>query len=275
MSYSNYQSRKLPGFVRYLADLMRFRHLCWNLVASDLRSRFRRSRIGVLWAVIQPLAYSLLIAWAWGTIFKSQTYWEFALFVFSGMLVWDYVSTVINVSMDGLTGAVGYLRQSRVPFLVFQARVPLSSIVTFVFGLVGFLVLQAALQMTPPPGPHLLLVLAYPAVLIAFFLPVAVIFSVLGAQLRDLRHIVQICLQAVFFLSPVMIERHFFSDTRLAVLQYANPVVPLLDMLRAPLIEARWWTQQEMLVVSCWGAGLWIVCVLVSARAGRKIVFAL
>lgn len=275
MSYSNYQSRRVPGFVRYLADLMRFRHLCFNLVASDLRSRFRRSRLGILWAVIQPLSYALLIAWAWGTIFQSKTYWEFAVYVFSGMLVWEYVQNAINGSLDALTNAVGYLRQSRVPFFVFQARVPLAGTVTFLAGVLGLLVMLGILQMFPAPGLHLLLLLAYPLVLIAFFLPIAVIFSVIGAKFRDLKHIVQISMQALFFISPIMIDRHFFTEDRLSVLQYANPLVPLLDMLRGPLLEGRMWTVQELVVVGTWGGTIWLVCFFVAIRASRKIVFAL
>jgi lipopolysaccharide transport system permease protein len=275
MSYSNYQIRKVPGFVRYISDLLRFRHLCWNLVGSDLRARFRRSRLGILWAVIQPLSFSLLIAWAWGTIFQQQSYWEYTVYVFAGMLVWDYVGNTLLGSMDSLVSSVGYLRQARVPFFIFQARVPLTGTVVFVAGLFGLLGLVAALQMFPALGLHLLLIPAFPLVLIAFFLPVAVIFSVLGARFRDMRHIVGIGMQALFFVSPVMLDRSLFLGDRLGILQYANPIVPLLDMIRGPVLDGRVWSNQEMLVVGIWGLSLWAAAFVVAMRAGRKLVFAL
>src|SRR5579871_5700577 len=131
MSYANYHSRKMPAPLRYVADLFRYRHLCWNLVGSDLRARFRRSYLGILWAIIQPLAYSLVIAWAWGAIFHAPNYWSFAVYVFSGMLVWEYFNSTLIVSLDGLISAIGYLRQSRIPFFVFQLRVPLTAAVIF------------------------------------------------------------------------------------------------------------------------------------------------
>lgn len=275
MSYSNYQSRKVPGFVRYLADLMRFRHLCWNLVGSDLRSRFRRSRLGILWAVIQPLAFSLLIAWTWGTIFRSTGYWEFAVYVFSGMLVWEYLGNTLNGSMDSLASSVGYLRQARIPFFVFQARVPLSGLIIYLAGFSGLLIMIGALQMYPPPGLHLLLVAAFPLLLVSLFLPLAIIFSIIGTKYRDLRHIVQIGLQALFFVSPVMFDRSIFMEDRLAILQYANPLVAVLDMLRGPLLEGRMWSNQELIIVGAWGAGIWVVAIFAAARSGRKLVFAL
>lgn len=275
MSYSNYHSRRVPSFVRYLADLFRFRHLCWNLVGSDLRARFRRTKLGVLWAVIQPLSFALLIAWAWGAIFQSQGYWDYAVYVFAGILVWEYIGNTVNGSMDALTGAVGYLRQARIPFFVFQARVPLSGFVVFLAGIVGLLLMVAALQKFPEPGPHLFLIAAYPFLLVAVFMPLAIVFSVLGAMFRDLRHIVQIALQALFFVSPVMIDRTVFASERLSVLQYANPMVPLLDMLRGPVLDGRMWTNQEVFIVSSWAAGFWALALLVGMRANRKLVFAL
>lgn len=275
MSYSNYQSRPVPGFVRYIADVMRFRHLCWNLVGSDLRARFRRSKLGILWAVIQPLAFSLLIAWAWGTIFQAQSYWEFAVYVYAGMIVWEFLGNTLNASMDALVSAVGYLRQARIPFFIFQARVPATGFVIFLAGMVGLLAMVAALRMYPAPGPHLFFVAGYPFLLTAFLMPLAIIFSVLGAKIRDLRHIIAIALQALFFVSPVMLDRTIFMQDRLEILNYLNPMVPLLEMLRGPLLDGKMWTTQEMVVVGSWGGGLWVLAFVVALRASRKLVFAL
>lgn len=275
MSYSNYQSRKIPGFVQYAADLLRYRHLCWNLVGSDIRSRFRRSYLGILWAVIQPLAYSLLIAWAWGSIFKAANYWEFAVYVFSGMLVWEYFANTLIGSLEGLTGAVGYIRQARIPLFVFQARVPFSGLVTFLCALVGLALMLAALQMLPPIGVHLLLIPAFIGMMVMFMLPVSVIFSVLGAQLRDLKHIMGLAIQALFFLSPVMLSRATLDQPHLAILKYLNPMVPLLDMFRAPVLHGTMWNEQSVIIVCVWGAALWVIAFIVAARAGRRIVFAI
>jgi lipopolysaccharide transport system permease protein len=280
MSYANYHSRKLPAGVRYAADLFRFRHLCWNLVGSDLRSRFRRSHLGILWAIIQPLGYSLVIAWAWGAIFHMANYWAFAVYVYSGMLVWEYFGTVVNVSMDGLVNAVGYIKQARIPLFVFQLRVPLTGMVTFLFGAVGLAIMMLALQLLglvqiPAPGLHLLLLPAFLGIMLMFVTPLSIIFSVLGAQLRDLKHIMTLVLQALFFLSPVMMTRVSLDTPELAILKYINPLVPLLDLFREPVLYGKMWTPESVITVCLWGAAFWVAAGVVSVRAGRKIVFIL
>lgn len=275
MSYVNYHSRRMPSALRYMADLLRYRHLAWNLVGSDLRSRFRRSHLGILWAMLQPLGYSLVIAWAWGAIFQAADYWSFALYVYSGMLVWDYFTNSVMASLDGLASAVGYLRQSRIPFFVFQIRIPLSGMVVFYAAMCGLLIMMLTLGRFPTPGLHLLLLPAYSAVLLAFMMPVAILMSVVGTQFRDLKHIMTIALQALFFLSPVMMQRDYMNDGHLAILQYVNPLVPLLDMLRDPVLHGQLWDRQDVNIVLSWSVGFWLLATIASFRAGRKIVFAL
>src|SRR5262245_26606545 len=112
MSYQNIHGRRqLPFAVRYVLDLIIYRHFALNLVGSDLRSRFRRSYFGILWAVAQPLGFALIIAWVWGSLFNQTSVLDYAIYVFSGFIVWDYFSAVMNVSQDSLTMSEGYLKQ--------------------------------------------------------------------------------------------------------------------------------------------------------------------
>jgi lipopolysaccharide transport system permease protein len=275
MSYVNYETRQLPFIARYILDVAKFRHLCWNLVGSDLRSRFRRSRLGILWAVIYPLCFSLLIALVWGSVFKAASYWEFTLYVFSGMIVWEFFSQTIFVSMDSLLGAQGYLKQARIPFIIFQLRVPLTCAVIFLAGLLGFVALAAILQRLPPLGYHYLQALAFVPMMVTFVAPFALLFSVIATQFRDVRHITGIAIQAVFFVSPVMLSRDVLDQQHLHWLQYANPVVTPLKLFRDIFINGQIWTSHDLTVFGAWTCGLWVLAIAVSAQFGRKLVFAL
>ena len=275
MSYVNIRDRKLPGFVHYLLELLAFRHFCANLVASDLRARFRRSYFGVLWAIIQPLAFSLLIALVWSNIFQSKTYWEFALYVFSGMIVWEMFVNTVLLSQEALLGGAGYLKQTRAPFLVFQLRQPLTSSIILMFGVAGFVALMLALGQMPPPGLHLLLLPAFLVMYLLFAIPISIIMSIVGTLYRDARHVSMIAVQALFFISPIMLEREILDKPGLEAFQYANPMVAILDLFRAPMLYGEYWNSESLGVYAAWTAGLWIAALIVSARTGRNLIFAL
>lgn len=282
MSYSNFRAGRLPFVFQYLLDVVRFRHLCWNLAGSDLRSRFRRSRLGILWAIIQPLAFALILAFVYGSLFGQTSYWTYAVYVFGGMLVWEYFTSSTMSGLDALVGAQGYLKQARIPFFIFQLRVPLAGTVTLFFGLCGLYGLMFVLQaipgtgvIVPPPGLHLLLVPAIFGVFILFLAPWVVVLSTMGAQFRDVKYITIIVLQLLFFISPIMIARDFMDSPHLALVRMVNPVVPLVDMLRDPVIYGRFWSEQSMVVMGIWIAALWAMAIISSISFGRRLVYAL
>jgi lipopolysaccharide transport system permease protein len=276
MAYANYQERPWPFATTYVLDLFRFRHLCWNLVGSDLRSRFRRSRIGILWAIIQPLAFSLMLALVWGTVFKTKTFWEFAVYTYSGLIAWDFLTTGgIAGGLHALINSQGYLKQSKIPLLVFQARIPLTSAVMFIFALVGLLGLMAALQMLPPFGLHYLLVLAFIPMMLCMATPLSILFSLVGAQFRDSQHIVGLLIQGLFFVSPVMLDRAVLHQPQLAWLEMLNPAISMLDLFRDPLLYGKLWNVHTLITFWSWVAVFWVLALFASIRFGRRIVFAL
>lgn len=275
MSYLNYQDRELPFAARYVADLVKYRHLCWSLAGADLRARFRRSRLGIIWAVIQPLAFSLMVALVWGQIFQSKTYWEFATYVFSGMLVWEFFNTTTQGSLDALINATGYLRQQRIPFLIFQLRGPLVAVVIFVAGFVGLEILLAALGTLPPIGWHLLLIPLALLLNFAVIVPISVLLSIAGTQFRDLKYITMLLMQALFFLTPVMLERRLLEEPHLRFLSYVNPAVPMINLFRDPALYGQSWQTTDVLTLLAWIVALSCAAGAVSTGFGRKVIFAL
>jgi lipopolysaccharide transport system permease protein len=275
MSYTNVNSGNSFPLFQYLSDLGRYRHLCWNLVASDLRSRFRRSRIGILWAVLQPLAFALIIAYVWGQVFQQASYWTFALYVFSGMVLWEFFSTSVNVGLDALINAHGYLKQARIPFLIFQLRQVLTAIVIFMAGIIGIVTMITALRVWPPLGLHLLLLPAFVGVLLVFGLPLTIAFSILGTKFRDIRYVTQILLQAVFFVSPVFLDRAFIESPHIWLLKYLNPFVSLAELFRGPLLYGQLWKLETMIIMAVWIGVAWLLALILVVRAGRRIIYAL
>ena len=275
MTYENVQGKRLPFPVRYFSDLVTYRHLAMNLVGADLRSRFRRSYLGILWAVLQPLGFALIIAWIWGSVFNVPSVWDYALYVFSGLVVWEYFSTVMNVSQDLLKSSEGYLKQTRIPFFIFQLRTAVTGMVVAWAGSIGLVVLLLATGRFPAPGVHLLYMPLYYVILFLFMTPLAIIMSILGTQLRDLKYVTILAVQALFFLSPVMLRGDAISQQKLAILNKINPVAELIFMFRGPMVNGTTWTLEQVITVLIWTSFFWVVALLMAMRAGRRLVFAL
>jgi lipopolysaccharide transport system permease protein len=275
MSYVNIQDRRLPFALRYAADFLSYRHLCWNLVGSALRSRFRRTHLGVLWAVLQPLAFSLMIATVWGGLHGKASVWELAAYVFCGTVAFELFGTSVQNGQDALMSASGFIRQARIPFLIFQLRVVLTSLVMFMFALVGALLVSGIVTQGANLGPPLLLIPAFMGIALLFMLPLVIIMSIIGALFRDVKYISLLVERALFLISPVMLPREILQQPHLRFLEVLNPLVSFLDLFRDPVLYGRLWEAQDVIVMFIWIALLWVVAIFASMSVGRKIVFAI
>ena len=275
MSYVNDQHGRLPAAIRYLAALIEYRHLCWNLVGSNLRARFRRSHLGILWALLQPLAVAMMIAAVWGGLHNEVTFWEFAAYIFTGFVVFELFSNSFQTGQDSLSSASGFVRQARIPFLVFQVRTVLTALVVLLVALPGALLVAGVVTGGTNIGLQLVLVPAFLVVAFFFMLPIVITMSIVGAMFRDVRHISQLAERALFLLSPVMLPREILEQPQLRFLEYLNPLVSFIDMFRDPILYGKFWDAQDMIIMSIWIAILWVVAIFAATSVGRRIVFAL
>jgi ABC-type polysaccharide/polyol phosphate export permease len=108
-----------------------------------------------------------------------------------------------------------------------------------------------------------------------FMLPLSILMSVAGTQFRDLRYITMMLLQAMFFLTPVMLARDFLQKPPLDILNVVNPAVPLINLFRDPMLYGEYWNLRDVIVIASWTGGLWVAAIAASIAFGRKVVFAL
>ncbi|MEQ1780891.1 MAG: ABC transporter permease [Hyphomonadaceae bacterium] len=275
MPYMNIHHQPVPFALRYVSSLLSYQPLCWKLVGSDLRNRFRRTYLGLLWAFIQPLAFALMIAFVWGAMHKDLGYWGYALYLLSGITVFEVFSASIAGGQDVLINSAGYLRQAQIPFFIFQLRAVLTTMTFFLFEMSAVFIFAIATGNLPAPGPHLLLLPLFLVFMLLFSTGAVVLMSIIGTYFRDVKHIATLGLRALMLLSPVMLPREMFREPQLQFMEFFNPLVPMLDMFRAPAIYGQGWDMQSVIVLSIWIVGIWAAAIIASVAVGRRVMFAI
>lgn len=222
----------------YLRRIAEARHFWWYLAAADVRARFRGSRLGVVWALVQPLSLTLLMSVVLGAVFGTPM-GEFALFVYSGVVVWDFLSGAAVSGCHSLVAAAPYIHQRKLPLVIYPLKTVLAATVTSGIALVGLLVWVLVDRAS---------VVSWSLVSLAFSLPMLVALACLTATLtafintkmRDFQQLLGLVLQALWYLSPVFIEPRHFHRAGIAALLEWNPIAHALQLVRAPLLEGAW-----------------------------------
>jgi len=220
-------------FRAFLPELFASRNVLAQLIAQQLILRYRRTIIGYLWTLINPLLMMSVMAIVFSSLFKADLK-TFAVFLFGGMIPWNFFSSVVSQSGSSFINNEGLIKKIYIPKIVFPLSIAFALLVDSVF---SFLALFAIILIIG--GSLSWSVLFMPVaflLLFLFALGVGLIMSIATVFFRDLQHVILIVMQGLFFLTPILYKPEALSARFGWVIQF-NPVVPFIELFRAPLTQ--------------------------------------
>jgi len=259
-------------------DLWTYRHLTFHLAKADIESRFRRSSLGVLWAMVHPLAFTILYSLVLSSLFK-QEFKDYAIYVFSGFVLWNAISAYANLGTVSFLNAVGYLKQAPIPLIVFPARVCISVTMIYFIELASFALFTLALIHFSSANAAITIMWfwAFPigVALLLFGIPIATLAAFLNVHFRDTQQFLLIGTQAVWFASPIFFDRELFDAPAIKIWTSINPVAAFCDVFRSALIFGQSPPTQAWIVIGCWVGILWVLAMIALRWNSRRIVMLL
>jgi len=214
-----------------MREILRYRDLVLALVARELKVRYRRSTIGFLWTMLQPLLMMLVFTVVFTSLFRfpMESYPVYAL---GGILFWNFFSQSIVSSMNSLRGNAQLLQKLPVPKVVFPLATVLSGVVNLVFALVPLLAiliyrqhrLSAALLFLPV------------SILLAtlFTLGAGLLLSPLAVFFSDTVELISVVLTILMYLTPIFYPMSALHGVAHTVVRF-NPVRSILEVFRDPI----------------------------------------
>lgn len=207
-----------------------------NFVITNLKLRYKRSFLGFLWTLLNPLMTMAITAVVFSLIFRFNLK-NYALYIFCGLVPWNFINSVaLNGSISILSGE-GYIKKIYLPKLIFPLNATITELVNAFFNLVSLYILGLFINIQVAPTV-LMLPYAFFTMFI-FCLGMAITFSIATVYFRDLSHIIQISFSALFYLSPIIypIDRipakyHYIFDL--------NPFNYYITMFRDAIYFNKW-----------------------------------
>lgn len=255
----------------YARGIWESRYFWTHLVLSDLRSRWRRSFFGMLWAIIQPLALTLMLAVVFGHMFKLDVA-EYVPYILSGVLVWGFVISTVTGGALAFVQSGPYIKQCWNPLAIYTLRTVLVSLAIVALASLSLIFWILILKPQNFGLPWLAVLSMYPLlVLIAW--PMATFFAYVGVRFRDVQHALGLVLQALWFISPIYFRPEMFRNGGLYFLVDYNPVYHLLEIIRAPLLHGEWPTLENYTYCIGVAITMFLLAWAVGYRAEKKVIF--
>lgn len=254
----------------YLSEIFKYYNFWISLAQTDLRNRFRRTKIGIIWIVIQPFMFTLILSLIFHIVFKKE-FLDFSVYVFSGITLWTWFSESVLMGATSIIQSEPFIRQQRLPLVVYSMRTFIVSLITYLLSFVGLSIWF--LLTGHMPGLYALLLPLNILFIGLTFFPLVVFSSVIGTLYRDYRQFSQIILQALWFISPVFMDKSVFLNPGLYIWDYFNPVSNMLELIRKPLSENMLPTWENYFFTALFGLTAWVLAYLFIKRHEKHLIY--
>lgn len=224
-----------------LRELWHYRYLLRNLVARDLKARYKNSVLGILWSILNPMFLMLVFTILFSVLANNQIR-DYPIFVLTGLIPWNFFSGSLISGTVSVTSNSGLVKKVYFPRELLPTAALLSNLVNFLF---AFLVLVVFLYIFGIGlTVHALWVPLILATQLIFTLGLALLLGSLTVFYRDVLMILEVVMLAWFFLTPVFYSLEMFGNTATVLgytfypaqlLRWLNPMASIIDGYRTVL----------------------------------------
>ncbi|MDR7542943.1 MAG: ABC transporter permease [Armatimonadota bacterium] len=251
-----------PRLGQALRELWAFRHTVLAFAERDVRVKYKQTVLGVLWAILQPLAFMVIFSVAFGRLAKVPGGGApYAAFSLSVLVPWTFLQTAVTFGANSLLMDSAIIRKVYLPREVPVLGAVAHAGVDLAIGVGLFALLAPVVGARFSPTWLLVPILAVLLGLLA--VAVALPLAALNVYYRDFRYALPFALQLWLFASPVAYPLSVVPAPWRELYVTLNPAAGLLDAFRRVLAMGAW-PDPGLLAVSLAGtavllwAGYWI-----------------
>jgi ABC-type polysaccharide/polyol phosphate export permease len=204
------------------------RELIWALAMKELHVRYKRSALGFLWALLNPLLMMIIYTVVFSAITQASIP-HYSIFLISALLPWTFFAQSLSYAVESIVGNGDLLKKVYVAKSVFPMAAVLSNIINFFFSMVPLILLLIVFRF-PFHWTWFYFVVPFTS-LVLFTLGCSFFFAMANVFFRDMAHILQVILQAWFFLCPIVYSLDIIP-ARYRALFRLNPLVYPLNGFR-------------------------------------------
>lgn len=222
------------GLKRLKADMKKFYPLLLNLTMKDFKLKYRRSVLGVLWSILNPLFTMLVISQVFGLLLKVQVE-HFATYYIVGWSIWNFFSEATSLSMSSILSGASLIKKVYIPKYIFPLEKCLFALINLAFSLIAVVAVML-IQGVFPTWAMLLVPLP---ILYCFVFSVgfSLVLSALTVYFRDVQHLYSVLLTVWMYLTPIIYPVELVeSNMLIRTIVHCNPLYHFVNYFRSVMM---------------------------------------
>lgn len=218
-----------------------------EVVKRDIKRKYYKSALGVLWTVLNPLLSMLVMAFVFSTLFRRNID-NFPIYILCGQLIFGFINGSGRQSLSAILGNAGYIRSIYIPKYIFVLSCVIESFVDMLFSLAALVLVMIITG--APFTPYLIFLPVVFVLAFMFALGISFILATYGTFLRDLHHLYGIFSTLWMYLSAIFYPITIVPAAYRFVFDI-NPMIHYINLMRSICHEGTMPSEKTLIIATC------------------------
>ena len=230
-------ARRPPPAVEELQELLRFRDLVLQWSRRNIKLRYKRSILGVLWTLLEPLMLMTILTIVFSTAFRFPSGdYPYPLYILSGLLLFDFFNRTTLQIVEETVASLGLASRIYVPRSAFAVATVITYLVSWAIAMIPLFGIMVFFRQ---PFSWAILTLPFGMLLTCLFaLGIGLMVATLGAFFHDIKLTYQVLLTGWLYATPIIYPLSIVPE-RFQRYFLLNPLYHLVTLVRDPVILGR------------------------------------
>lgn len=217
--------------MKTIKNFFRYNFLLQELVKKGIKLKYRRSYLGIVWTLLEPLLTMMVLTFVFGDLLgRSSKLYPFPVYVLTGRLLYTYYSGATKVCARSIRTNSSMIKKVYVPKYLY----PLSSVLyNYIIFLISLIVLVGvAAYLGVKPSWYMLQAVVPLILLFLLALGSGMLLSTLGVFFRDVEYLWDVALMLIMYTSAIFYFPEKLLSTEKAVVLKINPLYCIIANFR-------------------------------------------
>ena len=210
------------GAMKYrLKTFYQYRSLLKQLVTRDIKLKYRRSFLGYVWSVLNPLLVMLVMTLVFSAMFKRNIE-NYPVYLLLGRMTFDFLNTSTNQAMKSVTGNAALLKKTYIPKYIFTLSKTTSAMVDYALSFGALIIVMLVTR-----APFHLTMLLIPVVILKlyiFCIGLGFLLANLNVFFRDIAYIYKAITTMWMYLTPIFYPIENLPNGLALMIKVGNPL---------------------------------------------------
>lgn len=222
---------KNTNFFSDISEIWRFRELLYIFAWRDIKVRYKQTMLGVVWAILQPLATMVVFTIFFGNLAKIPSgNMPYSLFVLCGLVFWTFFANALSHASNSMIDNENIVKKIYFPKMILPFSAVVTSGIDFVINFIILILFALFLGFIP----SVWIILVVPLVFILASITIAgmgLFLASFNVKYRDVRYVLPFFIQILMFLTPVIYSLSIVAPKN-RLFMALNPMTTVIESVR-------------------------------------------